>query len=300
MIFEYGVDGKYVDVTDLVNKHFSSEDEYFIPSSDNRRSIIFGDHIFGVPKNIRVTDDSGSFVFDNEEPILIKKDGVIPFPVKKRIDEIHSSLNFQGGSLKEEYPEQILSAVFVKPDDVVLELGANIGRNTLLISSLLSESSNLVAVETIPETAKILEINRDKNNLNFHIENSAISKSKIIQLGWDSFVVKNDFPTPKNFIEVKTITFSELLEKYNLNFTCLVCDCEGALYNILLEEENFLNTFNTIIVENDYDSINKKNKVDEIFKKNGFNCILKRELNFRGEYRDDFYAVWKRNYFFNF
>ena len=60
--------------------------------------------------------------------------------------------------MNEEYPEQVMSVLFFEPDDKVLELGSNIGRNTLVISSLLKDSSNLVTLET--DSVKELEYNK--------------------------------------------------------------------------------------------------------------------------------------------
>lgn len=301
MIFEYGEAGHYVDVTDLVEIHFSNEEEYFIPSADDRRAKIFGDHLLGTPKKIKVTDGETVGYYDNEEPILIKRNlPLCKFSPKQILSEIHSRIICHGGSITEEYPEQLLTSVFIKPTDKVLELGANIGRNTLLISSILEDSSNLVTLETMPSIAKTLELNKKSNNFNFHIENSAISTYKVIQSGWDSFVLEEGMGTPTGFVEINTITFPQILEKYQINFNVLVADCEGALFYILNQEPNFLANIETIIVENDYDSTAKKENIDEVYRKNGFVCVLKRPLNFRGEIRNDFYAVWRKNYFFEF
>ena len=301
MIFEYGELDNYIDVTPLVNLHFSNEEEYFIPSSDARRAGAFGDPLYGVLKKMRVTDGDTVVYYDSEEPVLIKKGIPLnPLSPKKILDDIHSKIICHGGSIRDEYPEQLFTSVFIKPTDRVIELGANIGRNTLLISSILEDSANLVTFETMKDSAQTLELNKVSNKFDFHIENAAVSKNKVIQSGWDSFTVSNSIATPPGFVEVNTITFEQVLEKYKLDFNVLVADCEGALYNILMEEPNFLKNIETIIVENDYDTTAKKQKVDEIYKENGFVCICKRHLFFRGEDRDDFYAVWKKNYFFEY
>ena len=73
-------------------------------------------------------------------------------------------LKIVGGDFKLEYDEQLMSIKFIKPKARVLEIGANIGRNTLVISSLLESSENLITLETDPISADFLTKNSDKNS----------------------------------------------------------------------------------------------------------------------------------------
>lgn len=50
------------------------------------------------------------------------------------MQKIHSKLNLILGNLLEEYPEQLMTAMYLKKNAKVLELGANIGRNTCVIN----------------------------------------------------------------------------------------------------------------------------------------------------------------------
>ena len=72
----------------------------------------------------------------------------------------------------------------LKPDNIVLELGGNIGRNSCIIASLLNNSNNLLVFESDPDNAKKLKENCDLNNLNFIIEDCAISKIELLQKDW--------------------------------------------------------------------------------------------------------------------
>ena len=65
---------------------------------------------------------------------------------------------------------------YLKSDDKVLEIGSNIGRNTLVISSILNDSMNLVTLESDYNICEQLIENKNINNFKFHIENSALSK----------------------------------------------------------------------------------------------------------------------------
>ena len=94
------------------------------------------------------------------------------------LNEIRKKLTLIHGSFDEEVIEQRLSCKYLNNNDVVLEIGGNMGRNALIISKIIIEK-NLVTIE--PNNffyLKLLE-NKNINNANFHIENSALSLTPI-------------------------------------------------------------------------------------------------------------------------
>ena len=78
-----------------------------------------------------------------------------------------------------------------------------------------------------------------------------------------------------------------------MNFNVLVVDCEGALYYMLKDEPEFLNGFETIIIENDFTDIKHKEFVDEEFKRYNFKSIFSDSGGF-GPCYNYFYEVWKK------
>ena len=104
--------------------------------------------------------------------------------ISQKLNELHNKLKLKYGDFKEEYQEQEMSVLYIKPDNVVLELGGNIGRNSCIIASLLNNSNNLLVFESDPDNAKKLKENCDLNNLNFIIEDCAISKIELLQKDW--------------------------------------------------------------------------------------------------------------------
>ena len=86
-----------------------------------------------------------------------------------RLKRLHKILKINHGTFDEEFPEQMMASLFINGDEKVLEIGGNIGRNSLIISKLLHEEKNLVVLESCLENAKILEENRNLNNLSFNI-----------------------------------------------------------------------------------------------------------------------------------
>lgn len=207
---------------------------------------------------------------------------------EEKLKEIHSKLQLMFGSLDDELPEQTMSVMFIQPNSVVLEIGGNWGRNSCVIGSILSDSTKLVVLESDPKSAEILRVNRDYNNLKFHIEPSALSKIRLAQCGWDTkpYDILEDGWTPIN-----TLSWNELTNKYPLPFDTLVADCEGALYYILLDEPELLNQFKTVILENDYHDINHKRYVNLLLITNGFRCVYSKSGGW-GCCQNFFFETW--------
>jgi FkbM family methyltransferase len=204
-----------------------------------------------------------------------------------KLNQVHSELKLKHGSFSEEYPEQLMTTMHLPSNAIVLELGGNIGRNTCVIAKLLDDSRNLVSLESDKKSARLLTVNRDLNNLKFHIEPSALSKRNLIQKGWDT--IPSDVLLP-GYFKVKTISFDALQKKYNMVFDTLVADCEGALYYILQDEPDLLKNINLIIVENDYWNKDKFEYTTDVYKINGFHLIYEKPYH-QWPY---FYQVWKR------
>tara|TARA_Y100000361_G_scaffold77967_1_gene69014 strand:- start:4369 stop:5802 length:1434 start_codon:yes stop_codon:yes gene_type:complete len=201
---------------------------------------------------------------------------------------IHSQIKFQYGSLLDELPEQKMAVRYLTGNEKVLELGSNIGRNSVIIGHILEDSSNFVTLESDPNTIKYLEHNKNINNLKFHIEASALSKKNLIQKDWltyESDEIKD------GFIKVNTITVDELNKKYNIEFDTLVLDCEGAFYNILRDMPEILNNIKLIIMENDYQDIKLKNFIDDILIKHNFKVDYQQRGGW-GPCEDRFFEVW--------
>ncbi|CAH6419024.1 Hypothetical protein HVR_LOCUS212 [uncultured virus] len=282
---KYGVTESYIDVTAIAMTKCVRDNMLIIPASDYGRAEIFGDPAFGKLKHIVVTKDGKeTFYFDNEfiyisvfpgEPVIDTTDKrywfdrTITDPVAK-LSMIHSFLRFTGGNIKDEYPEQLMAATFIEKHNKVLEIGSNIGRNTLTIATILENQENLVTLESDVNTCVALKQNMDLNGYKFHIEPSALSYRKLIQNHWDT--IPSDVVLP-GYKPVNTITFQELEAKYNIQFDTLVADCEGALYYILLDYSDMLNNIKTVIMENDYRDGNHKAAVDKVLVSKGFKRV---------------------------
>jgi FkbM family methyltransferase len=299
----YGLPGQYLDVSAVVKGSTS----FLIPADDNRRYSIFGvDPVPKVVKHVRIEDDVGSvLILENTRGFLLQQnaeglyDVSLPFDPatikdpEEKLRAIHASLMFRYGSLRDEYPEQLMAVRYIKPDARILELGANIGRNSCVIGKLLKDSSKLVSFECSNAIATQLYDNRDMNGMKFHIETAALSKQRLIQQGWNTKPHPVGQHLPAGWTEVPTVSWDAVKDKYPEPFDTLVADCEGALYYILQEEPTLLDTFHTIIMENDYWDLNHKESVDTALRAAGFHVDYT-EAGGWGPCQSRFFEVWQK------
>lgn len=302
----YGVEGKYKDVTELTEILCVDGNILNIPSGEYNRCGLYGDPLPGILKHMKVDINNidtilapdrsftlnltSDIIFDYKPSIVrFSPDDKIRDPID-RLENFHRNLKFNG-DIRTEYPEQLMAVMFIKPNDKVLELGSNVGRNTLTIATILSDQNNLVTLECDPKSFKILLKHRDANDYYFRAENSALSKSRLAQKDWDTVPFENDIP--KGFVEVSTISFVDLQNKYDIKFDTLVADCEGALYYIFQDFPEMLDGISKIIMENDYNNIDHKNKVNEIMKSKGFVRIYHQGGGW-GPCKAFFYEVWEK------
>jgi FkbM family methyltransferase len=298
MRFHYGLVESNIDVTDVCNTRLIYDNIISIPSNDHNRSAYFSDPHLGKKKLfIILYEDDHIDVFGEEYAIQINITtrsivSINMIDTYNRLSNIHSALQINHGTFNDEFPEQLMAANFLSGKEKVLEIGGNIGRNSLVIAHLLGkhEYDRLVVLECDPVSAEKLRENRDLNQFNFHIEDSALSKRKLIQRGWDTLASDTLLDGYK---WVNTITLDELRAKYNIAFDTLVLDCEGAFYYILMDMPEILDNINLIIMENDYYDINHKKYVDDVLRNNQFQLSYV-EPGGWGPCSPNFFEVWKR------
>jgi len=314
---KYGKDGITIDVTEICFSKYSNEGIIYIPRNDNIRGAMFRDPLHGIVKNIYIydleydiskpivvcnsktyviIDTKNNTIYENKTPEYLKD--IVPKPyIKEQLKEIQNKLVLKHGDFTVEIPEQKMALRFLTGDEKILEIGGNIGRNSLLMAHILKQKNNqqMVTLESYPYIAEQLKENRNLNGFSFFIEPSALSKRKLIQSGWTTF--ESD-EVLDGFIHVNTITWEELKAKYNIEFDTLVLDCEGAFYYILKDMPEMLNNIKKILVENDYQDVSHKKFVDDILIQRNFklkyNESLKEE-NSSMPCKDEFFQYWQRD-----
>jgi FkbM family methyltransferase len=296
MKITYGLADNTVDVTIICLTKLLKKNIITIPSGDDTRAGVFSDPIFGTVKKIYILHDSILTEYDDNQTIKINiVDNTIHsisnFEIENKLNILQSKLQLKYGSFEHELPEQKMVTRYLTGKEKVLEIGGNIGRNSLIIASILEDSSNLVVLESDTNIANQLRENRDINNLQFKVENSALSKRKLIQQGWDTIVSDTVL---EGYQPVNTITLTELSSNYNIAFDTLVLDCEGAFYYILMDMPEIINTVKLIIMENDYWELSHKEYIDEVLTKNNFYRDYV-EGGGWGPCVNNFFEVWKRD-----
>lgn len=295
MNIKYGTIEINIDITKICLERLNHDNVVTIPSNDFNRTNIFSDPVVGTLKKIFITINGITTEYTDN---FIIKINLLDNTIKSindyfftdKLKYIHSKLKIKYGTFNEEFPEQKMSTFYLTGNEKILEIGGNIGRNSLVIASLLNNSNNLVTLECDKEIARQLNENRILNNLNFNIENTALSKRKLIQRGWDT-IPSDTLKDGYNW--VNTISFDELKKKYNIEFDTLVLDCEGAFYYILMDMPELLENIKLVIMENDYHDISKKHYVDKILKENQFYRDYS-ECGGWGPCYNNFFEVWKK------
>ena len=291
----YGIKDNKKDVTEICLTKLTNNNIITIPKGDNNRARFFSDHLVGKVKTIYIVIDDREFEYDHLQTIKVNlNNSTIHVSDEKdfnnKLSIIHSKLQLKYGTFKDELPEQKMAVRYLSGNEKVLEIGGNIGRNSLVIASIVNNDT-FVTLESDIRISKQLAENRDINKFTFHIENSALSKRKLIQKGWET---KPSDVLQNGHVWVNTINLDDLKSKYKIDFDTLILDCEGAFYYILMDMPEIVDGIKLIIMENDYNNIAHKNYVDSVLK----------EYKFYNEYKEaggwgccynNFFEVWKKS-----
>lgn len=218
--------------------------------------------------------------------------------LQKNMDDFENwKKNKQLFELKGEYPEQVITYKFLEPDMNVLELGANIGRNTQIIANIIKQGK-VLAVEMNKSNETYLKKISDKHD-NLSIFIGAISEVPLYFNG------KSWRTSYNGKIKVNTISITNAKKQF-FNWDVIIADCEGCITK-LCENEDFLKNVKMIILENDFNCC--KNRVEfenkmnincfkEIFTLNKGNKIIQGVPQQNWKHGDktqtSFISVWKK------
>jgi len=144
---------------------------------------------------------------------------------------------------------------YVSRDMKVLELGARYGTVSIVLDYILDDpKTHLLCVDPDPTIIKCLNKNKEINNGSFNIFNGAISNTELYicynGCGWET---KTYIVPPSNLVSKKilTMTLDDVQQNYNIQFDCLLADCEGFLLQFMQENEKFFDNLRCVIYEED-------------------------------------------------
>ncbi len=179
-----------------------------------------------------------------------------------------------------EFSEQRLLYEFLDENDVVLQLGGNIGTSCILADKILNKKDKQLCVEPNNETTEVLQKNKKLNNSKFNIisgiiSNKICSYKKNQKEDDDNKVgvtfIHGNAPTESNKSDIKCYDYSKLEEMIADKINVLFLDCEGCACDFFDMYENVLPNIDTIFIEQDMPHIcNYKKVVDPVLKKHNF------------------------------
>lgn len=144
---------------------------------------------------------------------------------------------------------------YIKSDMKVLELGARYGTVSVCLNYLLNEpTKQLLCVDPDNKIKNCLEKNRNINNCSFNIFNGAISKKELYVCYNGCIWETKTYITPPIHLKsekILTLSIEKIQELYNIDFNCLIADCEGFLLEFIKENEDFFDKLECVIYEED-------------------------------------------------
>ena len=179
--------------------------------------------------------------------------GTLRFPRDTPLMHNFTLTDAQGREVRNtnhEAHEQFVVHRFLRPDDVVLELGGGIGTNSIQINKTLRGAARAkhVVVEPQRELVELIRRNGAANRCDFRVVHGALSKRAMRVPRFD--------PDNRTWIFVKASpdasgpsipTLSNLPNRP----TALVADCEGCLLQVLTDFPELMNGLRMLYVEND-------------------------------------------------
>jgi FkbM family methyltransferase len=180
--------------------------------------------------------------------LIISEKSHIEIPEFKLLDVNNKEVSNMSREKKE---QQYLKSI-LDQDDIVLQLGGNIGTSCILVDKLTNGKN--VCVEPNKKLISTLEKNKKKNNSRFDIIFGTISKKtqKLVTTENDDNLANYVVDENSNLKgeNVNNYDFHELNKKYKFNV--LFADCEGCITSFLKDYPESLKYFKKIVFEIDY------------------------------------------------
>lgn len=234
------------------------------------------------------------FQINHDVEILEKIINIYDITFEHILFDMHKKIIINNKNM--EYPKQLMSVIFLNEEYTVLEIGSNIegniGRNTMIIGNIVK---NMVVMECDEDITKLLQKNINKNNLSnkCRVEPSALSLNNLIHNGQNT---KISNVIEEGYEKINIISYGELMNKYNIIFDCLVLDCDGSFFNILIEFPNIIDNIKLIIIENDFKKNEHEKFVKDTLINNNFKIVYCKNINspYNWPYKFNFYEVYKK------
>lgn len=159
----------------------------------------------------------------------------------------------------------------VKEGDIIVDVGAGVGEEVMILSKLVGPSGKVIAIEAHPNTYKSLEYCKAKNKLeNVQILNVAVSDQNgtiNIEGETNSLASRVNRDNDKSGYKIPALTIDQILEDNNLNrVDFLKVNIEGAEQLLIKGLKNSLSKIKSMAIScHDFRYFGEKEH-DEFFK----------------------------------
>ena len=196
--------------------------------------------------------------------------------------------------------EQSMSMRFLSGTETVLEIGASMGRNSLVIASILNRwGGRLVSIEADSAVVAKLKQSRSVSGSAFDIIGKPLSRHRMIMRKDKTQRIGPRTRIPRGWRAVATTTYKDIINATGVSsFDTLVVDCEGAFHGILNEFPEIMKGVTKIIIENDSLDAKEAEEIHQHLRAHGLRPIwttaltLPKKLKFP-KYRE-FWQCWLR------
>ncbi len=206
---------------------------------------------------------------------------LLTFKVPKYNYKFYCRINKDDFIVMTRHEDVIIDYFHPKEGDVVVDVGAHIGRYTIIASQRVGPNGKVVAIEAEPSNFELLNRNIQLNQLTnvTTLNNAAFSKETKIKLHLPAGDILTKFNTvmpdlswitpTNNFVDVNANTLDNLLQQIGIKqVNYIKIDVEGAEFEVLKGAHNLLVNSNNIVLlievhghVNDY-----RQKIDEFIR----------------------------------
>jgi FkbM family methyltransferase len=154
-----------------------------------------------------------------------------------------------------ESDEITLIDLYVKPHNIVLELGACLGITSVITNKILHNNKNHVVVEANTELIDNLIKVKELNKCEYKVENCIVSKVNKKFYIYNKVVAgsahrQDSRETGRTELIVPCISLPQLSKKHGLLFDTLIIDIEGGEYELIYQHQKYIReNVKLIIVE---------------------------------------------------
>jgi FkbM family methyltransferase len=175
------------------------------------------------------------------------KDYDVYFYVRRFTDDLYNVMPGREGDVN------TLILKSLSEGDVFIDVGANIGYYSILAGKIVGERGQVIALEPVPNTVKVLDLNIKLNNLKNikTIPKAAWSNSSLLNIylpggyyGWASHIKLHE----SKILHTKAVPLDDVSKKIPA-IKLLKIDVEGSEYQVLIGAKETLKKTKNVVME---------------------------------------------------